>query len=341
MGTFARFGAAEIAASLYPDDAFTTSNGTGGHVKLDTRAADTLERLIGRLVVEQKPKILDLMAGPESHLPDGLVAVGLGPDAEAMARNPQLTERVVHDLNLDPRLPFGDGTFDAVLCTLSIEYLTRPFHVVADAARVLKPGGLLLVVSTHRTFKGRAVRIWLDSSDRERLRLVEDMFTASLGFDPAVTYISKGQPRPKDDKFAGTGVPSDPIFAVYADKIDRPEGRALRPFIEHEPDAYPPKDVVEERMKHVGETLRCPYCEDRLGRWDLPESPFLEWPNEYMYICLNNDCPYLLSGWEVMSEQGAPGLSYRLMYNPIQKRCMPTPMPNRKALLNGRIAPHG
>ena len=43
-----------------------------------------------------------------------------------MAENPQLDERVVHDLNADPELPFDDGVFDAVVVTVSIQYMVRP-----------------------------------------------------------------------------------------------------------------------------------------------------------------------------------------------------------------------
>ena len=38
--------------------------------------------------------------------------VGLGIDEEAMERNPSLDERVTHDLNHDPRLPFFDDRFE-------------------------------------------------------------------------------------------------------------------------------------------------------------------------------------------------------------------------------------
>ncbi|MCP5115343.1 MAG: class I SAM-dependent methyltransferase, partial [bacterium] len=39
---------------------------------LDTRALETIETLVGSLVGEDKPAILDLMPGPDSHLPDTL-----------------------------------------------------------------------------------------------------------------------------------------------------------------------------------------------------------------------------------------------------------------------------
>ncbi len=50
-------------------------------------------------------------------------------------------EYIVHDLNEDPLLPFAAELYDAVVCTASIEYLTRPFKVFREVCRVLKPGG--------------------------------------------------------------------------------------------------------------------------------------------------------------------------------------------------------
>jgi len=39
------------------------------------------------------------------------------------------------------RLPFGDGTFDWVLCTETLEHVARPARVLAELRRVLKPAG--------------------------------------------------------------------------------------------------------------------------------------------------------------------------------------------------------
>ena len=47
----------------------------------------------------------------------------------------------MHDLNADPVLPFADASFDAVLNCVSVDYLVRPVEVLAEVARVLRPGG--------------------------------------------------------------------------------------------------------------------------------------------------------------------------------------------------------
>lgn len=40
-------------------------------------------------------------------------------------------------------LPFADGCADAILCRQVLEHAERPRELVADAARVLRPGGLI------------------------------------------------------------------------------------------------------------------------------------------------------------------------------------------------------
>jgi ubiquinone/menaquinone biosynthesis C-methylase UbiE len=55
-------------------------------------------------------------------------------------QNPQAHQRVVHDLNREPALPFTDACFDGAMCTVSVDYLARPIEVFDEVARVLRPG---------------------------------------------------------------------------------------------------------------------------------------------------------------------------------------------------------
>lgn len=47
-------------------------------------------------------------------------------------------------------LPFGNEIFDGVVCSEVIEHLERPEAAIAEAARVLKPGGMCIVTTPHR-----------------------------------------------------------------------------------------------------------------------------------------------------------------------------------------------
>ena len=251
-------------------------------------------------------------------------------NAQELAKNPRLTQAVVHDLNRDPRLPFGNAAFDAVLCTV---------EVFTEVARVLAPGGLFLVVFSNRMFKTKAVKSWRDASDPERKLLLEDYFCAVDTFEPSASFVSQGRVRPPNDRYAGLGIPSDPVWAVYAETHGGDPHRIRRSPVAAESDYDP--EAVARRKQAVKHTLRCPYCDAKLDRFDLPLSPFCEWPNEYMYVCFNNDCPYLVEGWQVMNEQGNPGISYRLMYNPDQDRCLPVAEASVRALGQYVVAPRG
>jgi SAM-dependent methyltransferase len=116
-----------------------------------------------REVLAPGAALLDLMSSHVSHLPDdvryGRVA-GLGMNATELAANPRLTERTVHDLNACPELSYEDASFDAVLCAVSVQYLTRPVDVFAEVARVLRRGGRAIVSLSHRCFPTKAIRAW-------------------------------------------------------------------------------------------------------------------------------------------------------------------------------------
>ena len=56
-------------------------------------------------------------------------------------------------------LPFGDGQFDAVVCTEVLEHVRTPAQVLSEIGRVLRVGGALLFSTPHRTRLSRFVLI--------------------------------------------------------------------------------------------------------------------------------------------------------------------------------------
>ncbi len=59
------------------------------------------------------------------------------------------------------RLPFDDAVFDGVILSEVLEHVERPGVAFSEAARVLAPGGALVVTGPNRTFLSRLVLIWL------------------------------------------------------------------------------------------------------------------------------------------------------------------------------------
>jgi len=150
--------------------------------------------------------ILDLMSSWRSHLPAALdlrEVVGLGMNAPEMADNPQLTSHVVHDVNHDPRLPFGDASFDAVICAVSVQYVIHPVLLFREVQRVLRPGGPFVVSFSNRCFPTKAVAVWLGSTDAQHRLLVRAYLDAAGGFTDAT----------EEDRSPGGG---DPLYAVWA-----------------------------------------------------------------------------------------------------------------------------
>lgn len=96
------------------------------------------------------------------------------------------------------------------------------------------------------------------------------------------------------------------------------------------------KEEIEKKKSQIKDTLCCPHCDSPLKKWEVPQSIFLQWPNEYFYICFNDECPYFLGGWEAMAAQGRH-CSYRLMYDDLTDSCQPAPVVNRETLRDGLI----
>jgi SAM-dependent methyltransferase len=244
-----------------------------------------------------------------------------------------LSEYVIHDLNKDPELPFDEETFDIVLCTVSVDYITQPIHVFKEVGRILKPGGLYLVIFSNRMFPPKAIKLWRDASEEERILFVQDLFDEAGLFTTTQTYVSTGKPRPADDKYAYLGIPSDPIYAVYAWKKETDKDTSSMKGSQEDGHLI---GEVERRKKEVKDTLCCPYCSERLQKWQVPQTIFTEWPNEYLYVCFNDNCSYFRKGWQAMASQGNT-CSYRLMYDPITDSCGPIPVFNGTMLKDSII----
>ena len=171
---------------------------------IDERAVDGVGALYEELGVDGD--VLDLMSSWVSHLraaPRSLTVLGLN-DVE-LAANPMATARVVQDLNDDARLPFADASFDAVLNCVSVDYLVRPVDVLAEVARVLRPGGLSVCTFSNRCFPTKAVRGWLSVPEEQRPGIVADYHRLAGGFDEPVA----------EQRLAATWR-YDPLWAVWA-----------------------------------------------------------------------------------------------------------------------------
>jgi SAM-dependent methyltransferase len=152
--------------------------------------------------------VLDLMGSWVSHFrraPARLTVLGM--NAAELAANPQASDSVVHDLNADPRLPFPDASFDHAVCCVSIDYLVRPVDVFADAARVVRPGGLFVCTFSNRLFPTKAIRGWLYATDEQRMSIAATYFR-----------LARGWSVPSTQRRTPVAHRGDPLFAVWASR---------------------------------------------------------------------------------------------------------------------------
>ena len=187
-----------------PDDRFYAVDRLVTHI--DEGAIATVGDLYDELGLSGE--VLDICSSWISHFhqpPQRLVAMGMN-HAE-LAANEAAGERVVRDLNVEPVLPFDDASFDAVTCCVSVDYLTRPLDVFAEAARVLRPGGLFVCTFSNRCFPTKAIRGWLSTNDEGRCAIVSTYFELTDGFDEPTVQLRN------------PGVRGDPLYAVWARSI--------------------------------------------------------------------------------------------------------------------------
>lgn len=100
------------------------------HLHRDIRAA---------LVRYARGRLLDLGCGERPYsedMPEGVHAFGV--DVPAPASSADVW-------SLAAALPFADGAFDTVLCTQVLEHVPAPDALMAEVARVLRPGGRLVL----------------------------------------------------------------------------------------------------------------------------------------------------------------------------------------------------
>lgn len=164
-------------------------------------------------------RVLDLMSSWVSHLPEAMAfewVEGHGLNGEELAKNKRLDHYFVQNLNQNQSLPLADQSFDAVLNTVSAQYLQYPERVFAEIHRVLKPGGVAIVSFSNRMFYQKAIAAWRDGSEADRVALVKRYFQSVPGFGQP-TAIARPPATPMLLQLMGIGH-SDPFYAVIAER---------------------------------------------------------------------------------------------------------------------------
>jgi SAM-dependent methyltransferase len=110
-------------------------------------AGDVHEHVARRLLSEDRTPVLDVGCGEGElarFLPDG-AWVGVDNSPAMLARAP--TPKILGEANA---LPFGDSSFPSVALLYLLYHLEEPAPALAEARRVLRPGGLVAVAAPSR-----------------------------------------------------------------------------------------------------------------------------------------------------------------------------------------------
>ena len=117
--------------------------------------------------------LLPVLAGPAAHV------IGVDASAEmlgsARARVSGLNNVEVREGSLEA-LPLETSSLDAALLALVLHHVPSPADALSEAARVLKPGGRLLIIdmTSHdrEEYRQRMGHVWLGFSDEQMSRLL-------------------------------------------------------------------------------------------------------------------------------------------------------------------------
>eukprot|EP00525_Craspedostauros_australis_P007163 CAMPEP_0198116068 /NCGR_PEP_ID=MMETSP1442-20131203/9430_1 /TAXON_ID= /ORGANISM="Craspedostauros australis, Strain CCMP3328" /LENGTH=354 /DNA_ID=CAMNT_0043773755 /DNA_START=145 /DNA_END=1209 /DNA_ORIENTATION=+ len=173
----------------------------------------------------QNGTILDLCSSHVSHLPTTLKYRRVdvhGMNLEELRSNPWRSitqgQAMVRDFNDNPSLMGLDSAeYDAVLCTVGIQYIQNPEAVLAEVRRVLKPNtGKCIISFSNRFFYQKALTGWIERGMLERTGLIKSYFAAAGGYDmDSIEVVGDGSGFLQQLMSAG-GIGGDPFVAVIA-----------------------------------------------------------------------------------------------------------------------------
>jgi SAM-dependent methyltransferase len=175
-------------------------------------------------MLPQGSVILDMMSSHVSHLPETTKTFarvdvhGMNLDELNANQARAKTEGRAFVRNLNDNSSFvglcETYEYDAVLCCVGVQYLEDAEAVFAEVARILKPGGVMIVSFTNRFFFQKALTGWVERGMKERARLVTDYFRAAGGFED-IKVVGDGTGVMSQFLSVG-GIGGDPFVAVVA-----------------------------------------------------------------------------------------------------------------------------
>ncbi|MEE8331426.1 MAG: bifunctional 2-polyprenyl-6-hydroxyphenol methylase/3-demethylubiquinol 3-O-methyltransferase UbiG [Acidimicrobiia bacterium] len=138
-----------------------------------------IERVLARHDTPAGAAVLDIGCGggllAEAIADLGFPVTGIDRSQASVAAGHDRARNVRYVVGDAGRLPFADDSFDVVTAMEVLEHVADPAAVVAEAGRILKPGGLFFFAGPNRTRLSRLVVIDLAQRWRWSAVLPEDL----------------------------------------------------------------------------------------------------------------------------------------------------------------------
>lgn len=110
------------------------------------------------LFIAANELLLELLLAAQPYMRGRLLDVGCGKRPYALIYERHVELSIGTEVQFSPygtaaadligyaeELPFADASFDTILCTEVLEHTRHPFQVLTELARLLKPGGHLIL----------------------------------------------------------------------------------------------------------------------------------------------------------------------------------------------------
>ena len=194
----------------------------------ESQAKHQLQRFLDeQFALSEVRDVLDAGCGYSLpvDLPPGVRIVGLDSSAEALSKNQYIHEGIVGDIETYPLPP---AQFDVVVCWTVLEHLANPRAALANIARTLRPGGLLIVgVPNLFSLKGLLTKV---TPHRFHVWVYRHVWgnaqAGTPGFGPYRTYLRRDVVPDRLARLASRGNLERIYASTYT--IDYPFPRALR-----------------------------------------------------------------------------------------------------------------
>lgn len=194
----------------------------------DPSYREEVDPLLGAVIGDERTRLLDIGCGDGRLLGRFGPTVGIDASPALVERARTRGEAMVADAGA---LPFDDGSFSGVYAVLVLEHLADPAPLLAEAARVVAPGGWLALVVNHPAYTAPGSAPIVDPFDGEVLWRWGSYLDRGWSDEPAGGDLVRFHHRPLGELLsliaaAGwalerleerpVGVSSDPLLALQA-----------------------------------------------------------------------------------------------------------------------------